>query len=226
MNQDNPSTSDDVEILSPEEASQQRATALFDLLEGTVLSPNEAKQLTVVEQLIALAHTQLHQARNEAEAIREQARREGYAAGLLEANEALVQARAEYDALMRRSEGDMVSLALELTRTIVGRSLELDPEIMVQLVARTLELARGRRNIEVHVHPQDIPPLGAHVDTLKEVASSQAVFILEDPNVPPGGCRIETEAGIIEADLETQLDVLAQHLGVERWVYRTRNHDG
>ncbi|MBH25454.1 MAG: hypothetical protein CMH57_13605 [Myxococcales bacterium] len=213
-------------VVPPEEAASLPVQRAFGALSGSLLTPDEARQLLAVGDLLKEARAVVQEARDQAEAIRQQAQAEGYEAGLNDATEALLLARAEYDALLKRSEGDLVSLAMELARSLIGHSLELDPKVVVKLTAQTLKLARNHRRIEVRVHPEDAPLLHRHADALRESAGTPTLFILEDPQVPRHGCRIETEAGIIEADLETQLDLLAQHLGVERWAVRGATRDG
>src|SRR5690606_7873947 len=129
-------------------------------------------------------------------------------------------ARGEYDALVGRAEADMVSLALELTRRIVGRAVEVEAGAMADMVAQTLELARGRRRVEIRVNPRDEVAVAARRLPWAEELGAASVAVVADGAVAPGGCRIDTEAGSIEVGLETQLDILAERMGVERWEKR------
>jgi len=192
------------------------------LSRDTVLSPEDLDALPAVRPLTERLRALLDEVAQSATAAREDGRLQGRHEGLAEAEAALALARAEYDALLHRAEADLVSLALELARRIVGRHLEVEPEGMADLVRQTLTLANPRRRLELRVHPRHAAhlqtALAAQLDALGEVA----VSIVGDVEVPEDGCRIETEAGVIETDLETQMAILSRSLGVALWAQRGR----
>lgn len=115
------------------------------------------------------------------------------------------EAKADERALERT-----VSLARLLAERLLGASLAVAPEQVVSLAKQALAEARGARRLGVIAHPEDakllsnaLPSLGIAADTLR---------ILPDGSRARGSLRIETDIGVLDADLAPQLDRLALRL--------------
>jgi len=103
-----------------------------------------------------------------------------------------------------------VELARLLAERLLGESLRVAPEQVIALARQALSEARGARRITVVAHPEDaklleisLPVLGLHEAT---------VAVRADPSRTRGHLRIETEIGILDADLAPQLDRLSLRL--------------
>lgn len=103
-----------------------------------------------------------------------------------------------------------VELARLLAERLLGESLRVAPEQVVALSQRALAEARGARRITLVAHPEDakllefsLPGLGLE----PAVATVRA-----DPTRSRGNLRIETEIGVLDAELAPQLDRLALKL--------------
>ncbi len=208
-----------VEILSAARAAELEIQRLLWPQKPAALPAAQADALLEAQALLERARLLCAQAAERIEGARLSAEQEGRRAGMSQAAEALVAARAEYGSLMDRAEADMVSLALELARKIVGRHLEQRPEALAQMTAHALGLARGRRIVEVHVHPDALERIEAGAALLAAQVEVPVVFVA-DASVPPLASHIHTEAGVIEADLDTQIDVLAEVMGTAAWSTR------
>ncbi|MCS7272895.1 MAG: FliH/SctL family protein [Fimbriimonadales bacterium] len=184
----------------------------------------------------AEAQAILTRAIQEAERIREQAYREGYQSGYEAgyadgANEARQHAeatlqrtlenlhaqvaelcrvlRAEYDAYLQRTEQQMVELAIEVARKVVREELRLQPEHVVAVVRETLRRLQGFGRVRIRVHPLDVELVRRHRPLLLQVVDGiEAIEIVEDRRVGQGGCIIETDQGIYDARIDTQLSEL------------------
>ncbi|WP_158542276.1 FliH/SctL family protein [Lujinxingia litoralis] len=165
-----------------------------------------------LDELRESAARELAQARAEAESIREEARAEGLREATVETLERLSMARAEYDALLKRAEPDMVRLAFQIARRLIGEALEVAPQRVEAMVAQSLELVRGKRQLLLRVHPDDLQALRQAEERLSYVVGGASVHLQADEDVERGGCLIETESGQIDARLQTQLQVLQDAL--------------
>jgi len=103
-----------------------------------------------------------------------------------------------------------VALARLLAERLLGASLALAPDQVAQLARQALSEARGARRLSIMAHPDDakvlnesLPSLGVAVETLKVVADSARAR---------GSLRIETDIGVLDADIAPQLDRLALRL--------------
>jgi flagellar assembly protein FliH len=103
-------------------------------------------------------------------------------------------------------EGRAVHLAAAMAARVVRRELRHAPEITVDLVRESLELAAGNSQIRVLLNPADHQALGGQVRTLiEELARVGPAEVIADAAISPGGCRIETRHGAIDQQVEAQL---------------------
>lgn len=103
-----------------------------------------------------------------------------------------------------------VSLARLLAERLLGASLAVAPDQVVALARQALAEARGARRLAIVAHPEDakllsqaLPSLGVAVETLR---------VMPDGSRQRGSLRIETDIGVLDADLAPQLDRLALRL--------------
>lgn len=161
---------------------------------------------------------------DELEAIRQEAYNEGFSTGekdgfhagqlkaRQEADAALAPKLANLEQLMaqllepiadqdRNLEHAMVTLVSQMAREVIQRDLLIDSSQIRQVLRDALKLLpMGASNVRIHINPQDFELVKAlrerHEETWK---------LVEDSDLMPGGCRIETEQSRIDASVETRL---------------------
>ena len=106
----------------------------------------------------------------------------------------------------------MLRLAVKLAEKIIGREIERRDETLAEIVAAALRHARQQETLTVRVNPADLAAVEAHRDRLNPSSRTRFLDIMADPRVRRGGCLIESEAGTVDAQLDTQLRVLEQAL--------------
>ena len=68
-------------------------------------------------------------------------------------------------------------------------------------------------DVRIAIHPSQRKTLDAALPRLAlQWPSLSHVQIIEDPSIAPGGCRVFTEHGQVNADLDAQLDRIAGEL--------------
>lgn len=103
-----------------------------------------------------------------------------------------------------------VELARLLAERLLGESLRVAPEQVTALARNALSEARGARRITLVAHPEDAKLLEI---SLPGLGLDQAVAVVRpDPTRARGNLRIETEIGVLDADLAPQLDRLSLKL--------------
>ena len=81
------------------------------------------------------------------------------------------------------------------------------------LVREALELAAGSSHVRLHLSPADCDALQPRLDALlQELAGLGRPEVVADPQIEPGGCRVETRFGTIDQQLETQLARIEEEL--------------
>ncbi len=155
----------------------------------------------------------LEAARAEREAVLAEAREQGRQEGLAQVSEQLVRARLQAAALLQQSEPEALALALRIAERVLGRDVEREPALLVDLCATALEQLRSARSVVLRVHPTALPALRERQpELLARLARGVDVTLKEDPEVQPAGCILQTELGTVDAQLSTQLQMLERVL--------------
>jgi flagellar biosynthesis/type III secretory pathway protein FliH len=124
--------------------------------------------------------------------------------------EHLEQSRA---ALVRQWESNIVHLAARIAAKVIRRETVAAPQITFNLLREALELAVGGGRLTIRIHPSDHATLGVQIDRLVgEMARLGKVQIVADHETTPGGCRVETDFGVIDQTFEAQLARIEEEL--------------
>ena len=170
---------------------------------------NEAA--AILESAHAQAARILASAEHEREQITAQARRDGEAEGLRRYLDAIAGVSARLDEFYQKAEPELVKLATGVARKIVSAELASQPSTIVQMVRQALTGVRQARRVVILSHPSHIEALREHTREL-DLSSTCEIQVMADASLTPGSCRIETELGLVDARLETQLEVIEKAL--------------
>jgi flagellar assembly protein FliH len=164
-------------------------------------------------------------AQQQAQVIRQQAEKQGKAAGqrsieqitsqqvaqqMATALPALASAIAQVEQArhhwLEHWQQQAVHLAAAMAARIVRRELTARPEITIDLVRETLEMASGRPQVDLHLHPADHKTLAIQLERLAEhFGRVSQITLVADPTVSQGGCRLQSRHGVIDQQIEAQL---------------------
>jgi len=103
-------------------------------------------------------------------------------------------------------ETSLLNLTMVLARAVVYRELKIDSSHIKQVVRRALEaLPSTADNVRIHVHPDDYSAVREVAERLEAAAS-----VVEDSNVLPGGCRVETRNSLVDFTVEKRFQRAVQ----------------
>jgi type III secretion protein L len=161
----------------------------------------------------AQADRELQAVRDEVERIRRRAEVEGRERGLAAVTELLVGARAAAARARANAESELRTLAVRIAEKILGRELQVDPGAVVDVVRAALKHAGEPRELLLRCAAEDLEALERGKPRLLErCRAAQVAVFRADPTVSRGGCIVETELGVIDARLSTQLDAIERAL--------------
>ncbi|WP_100934355.1 HrpE/YscL family type III secretion apparatus protein [Candidatus Chlamydia corallus] len=141
--------------------------------------------------------------------IRQEAKDLGFKEGSESWSKQIAFLQEETKNLRTRVREALVPLAIASVRKIIGKELEMHPETIVSIISQALKELTQNKNIIIYVNPKDLPLVEKSRPELKKIVEYADTLILTaKPDVTPGGCIIETEAGIVNAQLDIQLDAL------------------
>ncbi|MGA8224308.1 MAG: FliH/SctL family protein [Candidatus Acidiferrales bacterium] len=151
----------------------------------------------------------------------EQGFREGMAKARAESEAALTQQRDAISAALKEFvhqrneyfhhvEGEVVALALAIVRKILRRESQLDPLLLSGLVRVALEKTAMSQTARLRVNPSQIPIWQEYF--LEHSDLPLQPELSGDAALEQHQCQLETELGISEINLETQLKEIEQGL--------------
>src|SRR5690606_15262613 len=103
----------------------------------------------------------------------------------------------------------VVPIALKAAKKIVGKEIEASEKTVVDIIANSLKAVSQHKKIRIYVNPKEFDIIEENREKIKKIFENlEALSILPQDDVSPGGCIIETEGGIINAQLENQWMIL------------------
>ena len=158
------------------------------------------------------AHAWLERARAEAEQVRSQAWKAGYAAGQAAAQRQLAaeaerlerqwqerchQLEQRFRQLLLRSRDDVLELALSVARQVAGEHLAVEPQSLWARIEEGLAKLAGE-GARVLVHPDRVPFIQGR-------PLPPGVRVSPDASLQPGDFRIESPRGEIDGRVDVQV---------------------
>ena len=177
-----------------------------------------------IDEMMENAHQEIERQRRQAV---EEGNRDGYATGHqkgmaeFDAMKRAVederkQLEEEYDRLVEALEPRFIDTITEIYNHIFGIELIDNRDILVHLIDATLRQVESSRTFIVHVSKEDYPFVNMHKQELAQgaTAGKGMVEIIEDIALGQGACLIETDGGIFDCGVDTQLQALTNKLRV------------
>ena len=193
--------------------------SMFRLSEKTV-GPAAGTKLIKAEEygLFLEADALLTAARNHAadmkaraEEAYEQRREEGYRDGLeegkLEHSEKMMETILSSVEFIEGIEDTLVNVVNQAIRKIIGDMDDRDR--IVRIVRTALNTVRGQQKVTVRVAPADEEAVAQALSAMTAGSSGTAFLtIVADARLARDSCILESELGVVDASLETQLKAL------------------
>ncbi|MBQ3059976.1 MAG: HrpE/YscL family type III secretion apparatus protein [Desulfovibrio sp.] len=181
-----------------------------------ILRAREYAQLLEADSLLHLACEQAEHIRASAEASFEEKKREGYEQGLLEGRmeqaEKMMETTLEAVEYIEKLEGSLVNIVAAAVRKIIG---ELDDRERIVRVVRTALLSvRSQQKVLVRVSPSDEAAVREALAVMMSASLGGINFldVAADPRMHHGDCLLESELGVVDASLESQLKAIENAL--------------
>ena len=185
--------------------SDRRVVKATDV--GTVRSATE---------IIAAAEAEAARIREEAKAAFEAEKQRGYENGISDGKmEIAMQKLDQVDSsvtFMESVEEKMAEVVMKALKTCV---MEIgDREMVVQIVRKTMAaVIRTQRTVTLKVAPELVETVRTRVSELTATFPTIETFdVVEDPRLKGAACILETEAGVADASVETQLAAIEKSL--------------
>lgn len=161
-------------------------------------------------------------AREEADAIRESAQKEGYQAGLNQAQADIEEVRNSLSQFMCTKQEvfdiiapELLDISVEIAKKIIKKEIEQGPEVLFNTVVDVLKtsLSKEETKVTLRVNPAEVNEVKQAVPELLNLAGIDTkIVVLTDEEVSEGGCQVTTTNGIVDATVESRIRVVMQAL--------------
>lgn len=188
--------------------------AAYRQKQATILRAEVLEAKARASEIVAEAESHASELRTAAEAdaaeTRARAEREGYESGLAKAIAASVElSRAEATQDQRQLDAN-VALARLLAERLLGKSLQVDAQLIVDMASEVMREVRGLRSVKIFAHRDDVEELRAALDAGR--LGPQVLAVSARSDLSRGDLVLEAESGRLEARLGDRLERLARRL--------------
>ncbi len=168
------------------------------------------------DEIIAAAEAEAARIREEAKVAFEEEKKRGYDKGIAEGKMEIAMMKLDQVdqsvAFMEGVEQKMADVVMKALKSFV---VEIgDKEMVVQIVRKTMNaVIRTQRNVVVKVAPEMADAVKARINEFRTAYTTVETFdVVEDPRLKGAACILETEAGVADASVETQLAAIEKSL--------------
>jgi len=167
-------------------------------------------------EIVAAAESQAAQIREDAKAAYEEERKKGYDKGIADGKTEIAMQKLDLVdssvAFMENVEEKMSDIVMKALKSCV---VEIgDHEMVIQIVRKTMAaVIRTQRQVTLKVAPELVETVRARVSELTATFPTIETFdVVEDPRLKGSSCVLETEAGVADASVESQLAAIERSL--------------
>ena len=177
-----------------------------------VLTSAESGQLLAADELLAAAAQRAEEMREASVAAYEEQKLKGYEDGQEACREEyagkVLEVALQSVDYIEGLEQTIVKVVTEAVERVIGEMD--DDERIVRIVRNALSAVRNQKRVVVRVAPADEKAVREALAAMLAPGQSGANFldVIMDPRLSPGSCILESELGVLDASLETQLNAL------------------
>ena len=176
----------------------------------------EVGTVQTAEEIVAAAEAEAARIREEAKVAFEEEKKRGYEKGLADGKMEiamqkldLVDSSVKFMESVEGKMADIVMKALKSCVTEIG-----DNEMVIHIVRKTMNaVIRTQRQVTLKVAPEMVAVVKERVAALRaDYPTVETLDVVEDARLKGPACILETEAGVADASVDTQLAAIEKSL--------------
>lgn len=180
-----------------------------------IISGDEVATLKSASEIVELAKSDAEEYKKatevECEALKKEAEKEGFEEGIKRWNEEIFHLEEEMFKLKAEMQKTLLPLVMLAIRKILGKELEVHPEALVDVIANALKSVSQHRKITIYVRKADLELLEKERPRIKGLFENlQSLTLASKDEIEEGSCVIETERGILNVSIESQLKAIEE----------------
>ena len=160
-------------------------------------------------------------AQEEAENIKKSAFDEGYRTGLAKAAVDIEELKNQIKEFVGAPKEvfeyiapDILEISVDIARKVIKKELQSDPQVLLDMIVDVLKkVAKNEPKVTIKVNPQTVMFLKDSLPTVTyEYGIEAKINIVADPSIEEGGCVFQTNNGIVDASIDTQIEIIKKAL--------------
>ena len=160
-------------------------------------------------------------AQEESENIKKSAFEEGYRLGLEKAEADFNKFKEQFSYFMNARKEvfeyiapDILEICVDITKTIIKKELESDPQVLINTILDVLRtVSKNEPKINIRIRPQSVQLIKDTIPNITyQYGIDSKINIISDPAIEDGGCVLQTNNGIVDASIDTQLEIIKKAL--------------
>lgn len=161
----------------------------------------------------------ISRAQEEAGTIKESAAKEGYKAGIENAQKDIEQVKSSIIEFSKAKQEvfdyiapDIMEISIEIARKIVKKEIEQNPQTVLQTIMDVLKtLPKDESRVVIKVNPQQLALVKQSMpEVISDMGLEIKTSVISDGTIELGGCVIQTSNGIVDATIQTQLEIIKE----------------
>ena len=130
---------------------------------------------------------------------------------LTEAQDFKNRSKNEYEETIKSLEQDIIELAVEIAKKVIGAEFSLNREVILNIAGETIRSCTNRDQILVKVSSEDYDYVVQNQEKIRNsVRDLGQLEIRGDKTLVPGSCVIDTGLGMVDGSVETKLELIEQ----------------
>lgn len=163
----------------------------------------------------------ISRAREEANAIKEAAQKEGYEEGLNQAKADIEEVKNSLTAFLGAKQEvfdyiapNIMEISVDIAKKIIKQEIQENPSLIMENITDILRgLSKEETKITLRVNPVQVSVVKTEIpEVLSNAGLDARVMVVPDESIMEGGCMVTTTNGVIDATIETQLSVICEAL--------------
>ena len=160
-------------------------------------------------------------AQEESENIKRSAFEEGYRQGLEKASADIEDFKEQFSQYMSAKQDvfeyiapDILEISVDIAKKIIKKELESDPQVILNTIIEVLRtISKSEQKITIRVRPQSVQFIKDKIpNRTYHYGIDSKINIIADPSIDDGGCVFQTNNGIVDASIDTQIEIIKKAL--------------
>ena len=110
------------------------------------------------------------------------------------------------DEIINATHRHLVDISLTIAKKVVKKISQTDEELVLRNIKEALKSIKSAVRLKIRVNPEDWGISEKYQDYLRKMIEGiEELSILKDPTIERGGCVVETDLGVVDAKISSQL---------------------